>query len=183
MFLEYYSKQKWVNPIRTSARGEWKLNWYDSGHQELYDLENDPNELRNLAAEPEFSSEKTKLESRLTAWRAPLDQIMNKTTALLVLFAAAILEAAGDALVRGGLHHAKPASRALLMAAGALVLFAYGYTVNMPNWDFGKLIGIYVVFFFVVAQLIGWLAFGQKPTNTLLLGGAFIIAGGFIISL
>ncbi len=108
---------------------------------------------------------------------------MNKTTALLALFAAAILEAAGDALIRGGLHHGKPVSRALLMAAGALALFAYGYTVNAPDWDFGRLIGIYVAFFFAVAQLIGWLAFGQKPTTTLLLGGAFIIAGGVIISL
>src|SRR5437763_6134813 len=111
------------------------------------------------------------------------DKIMNKTTALLALLAAAILEAGGDALVRGGLHHGKPAARAFLMAAGALVLFAYGYTVNVPNWDFGRLIGIYVVFFFLVAQLIGWLAFGQKPTSTLLLGGAFIVVGGVIISL
>ena len=108
---------------------------------------------------------------------------MNKTTALLILLVAAILEAAGDALVRAGLHQNKPAARGLLMAAGALVLFAYGYTVNAPDWDFGKLIGIYVVFFFVVAQAIGWLAFGQKPGTTLLLGGAFIVAGGFIISL
>src|SRR3954470_8319848 len=57
-------------------------------------------------------------------------KIMNKTTALLILLVAAILEAAGDALVRAGLHQNKPAARGLLMAAGALVLFAYGYTVN-----------------------------------------------------
>ena len=72
VFLEYYSKQKWVNPIRTIRMRKWKLNWYDSGHQELYDLETDPHELRNLAADTKFSSEKSQLESRLTGWRAPL---------------------------------------------------------------------------------------------------------------
>ena len=45
------------------------------------------------------------------------------------------------------------ASRALFWAAGALVLFTYGYVVNAPPWDFGRLLGIYVVFFFVVAQV------------------------------
>jgi small multidrug resistance family-3 protein len=35
--------------------------------------------------------------------------------------------------------------------------------VNAPPWDFGKLIGIYVVFFFSIAQLISWLVFKQIP--------------------
>ena len=72
VFLEYYSKQKWVNPIRTIRTRQWKLNWYDSGHQELYDLATDPHELRNLAAEPKFGKEKSQLESRLDTWRGPL---------------------------------------------------------------------------------------------------------------
>ncbi len=72
VFLEYYSKQKWVNPIRTIRTGKWKLNWYDSGHEELYDLENDSHELRNLAADAKFGSERTRLEARLNAWRGPL---------------------------------------------------------------------------------------------------------------
>jgi small multidrug resistance family-3 protein len=63
------------------------------------------------------------------------------------------------------------------------VLFAYGWVVNAPPWDFGKLLGIYVVFFFVVAQLISFFAFGQKPSATLLLGGALIVAGGLVIGL
>ena len=70
----------------------------------------------------------------------------------------------------------------VLFAAGALVLFSYGYVVNAPSWDFGRLLGIYVVFFFVVAQLISWIVFHQRPSVGVLIGGAFIIIGGVIIS-
>ena len=72
MFLEYYAKQKWVNPIRTIRGRRWKLNWYDSGHQELYDLQSDPHELRNLAGDARSGGVKTELEKRLTAWRGPV---------------------------------------------------------------------------------------------------------------
>jgi arylsulfatase len=72
VFLEYYAKQKWMNPIRTIRTTRWKLNWYDSGHQELYDLSSDPHEARNLAAETQFSKVKGELESRLNAWRGPI---------------------------------------------------------------------------------------------------------------
>ena len=33
----------------------------------------------------------------------------------------------------------------------AVVLFTYGLTVNAPPWNFGKLLGLYVVFFFIIA--------------------------------
>jgi arylsulfatase A-like enzyme len=72
VFLEYYAKQKWVNPIRTIRGRRWKLNWYDSGHQELYDLEADPHEIQNLAADPKSRAVKAELEARLNAWRGPV---------------------------------------------------------------------------------------------------------------
>ena len=107
---------------------------------------------------------------------------MGQGLALLVLFVAAVLEAGGDALVRTGLEAGSAGRRIALFAAGAVVLFAYGYAVNAPRWDFGRLLGIYVVFFFVVAQTISWLAFGQKPSVPILVGGAFIVVGGLVIS-
>src|SRR5262249_56811257 len=101
---------------------------------------------------------------------------------LLLLFLAALLEAGGDAVVRMGLHASTTAVRVILFAIAALVLFAYGYVVNAPPWDFGRLLGIYVVFFFVVAQLISWIVFHQRPSTGVLIGGAFIVIGGVIIS-
>jgi small multidrug resistance family-3 protein len=108
---------------------------------------------------------------------------MTRTSALAVLLLAAVLEAGGDALVRVGLHASSLWTRAALLASGAVVLFAYGCSVNVPQWDFGRLLGIYVVFFFVVAQAISWLVFHQPPTRPVYLGGAFIVLGGVILSL
>lgn len=103
-------------------------------------------------------------------------------TTLLLLFTAAVLEAGGDALVRSGMRAPVTSNKVLFLLAGAIVLFAYGYVVNSPSWDFGRLIGVYIVFFFIVAQLISWFVFHQPPGRSLMIGGALIVAGGAIIS-
>ncbi len=107
---------------------------------------------------------------------------MGKSALLGVLLLAAILEAGGDALVRHGLHSHSLATRVGFMALGAIVLFAYAVSVNAPPWDFGRLLGVYVTLFFVVAQLINWLAFGVQPTLVIAVGGGFIVGGGLIIT-
>lgn len=106
---------------------------------------------------------------------------MSRTSALLILLAAAILEVGGDALVRAGIHSSQLASRLALFLLGGAVLFAYGYIVNAPPWDFGKLLGTYVGLVFLVAQVIGFFAFGEKPNSSVLLGGLLIISGGLVI--
>jgi multidrug transporter EmrE-like cation transporter len=108
---------------------------------------------------------------------------MNRTTAIIVLLAAAALEAGGDALMRVGLHKQLPGQRILFFVLAAFILFAYGWTVNAPPWDFGKLIGIYVVFFFLIAQLISWAVFKQTPSLAIWIGGALIVAGGLVIAI
>lgn len=107
---------------------------------------------------------------------------MSRSVAVGILLLAAALEAGGDALMRMGLHSNSMWARAALFATAAVVLFGYGWTVNAPPWDFGKLLGLYVVFFFVFAQLISWLVFKQVPSTAVLLGGCLIVAGGAVIS-
>jgi drug/metabolite transporter superfamily protein YnfA len=102
--------------------------------------------------------------------------------ALLVLLLAAVLEAGGDALVRSGLHSPLLLKRAELILLGGITLTSYGVVVNLPPWDFGRLLGVYVTLFFLVAQLINWLGFGLKPTVPILVGGALIMTGGLVIS-
>jgi small multidrug resistance family-3 protein len=101
--------------------------------------------------------------------------------ALLLL--AAGLEVGGDALVRLGLLSEAVPARAGLILAGGLVLLAYGLLVNTPSWDFGRLLGVYVSLFFLVAQAVNWSLFGAKPSPPMWIGGSLIIAGGLIITL
>ena len=107
---------------------------------------------------------------------------MNLLAAYLVLLLAAALEAGGDALVRTGLHSSTTAGRLGLFAVGALALFAYGVAVNAPPWDFGKLLGVYVTLFFVVAQIINFAFFHVRPDMPIYIGGTLIVAGGLIIT-
>lgn len=107
---------------------------------------------------------------------------MTRGTAILVLFCAALLEAGGDAIVRVALHTSGGWQRVLLFCASAGILFSYGWVVNAPAWDFGKLLGLYVTFFFVIAQLVSWLGFKQPPSTSVLLGGLLIVAGGVVIA-
>ncbi len=79
VFLEYYAKQKWVNPIRTIRTRQWKLNWYDSGHKELYDLTADPRETINVVDDPAFAEIQAGLESRLEGWRPPISRTAAKS--------------------------------------------------------------------------------------------------------
>jgi drug/metabolite transporter superfamily protein YnfA len=108
---------------------------------------------------------------------------MSKSVILLVLILAALLEAGGDALVRLGLRSSGATPKLLFFLAGAAVLFLYGFAVNSPPWDFGRLLGLYVVFFFLFAQVISWAVFHQRPSAAVLIGGGFIAIGGLIISL
>ncbi len=107
---------------------------------------------------------------------------MSLPVSLAILFVAALLEAGGDAIVRHGLKAPTPISRIALFLVGGLVLFAYGYVVNSPPWDFGRLLGVYVVFFFIAAQLISYFVFDSPPSKATMLGGLFIVIGGAIIS-
>ena len=95
---------------------------------------------------------------------------------------AALLEAGGDALVRAGIRSQTIGIRAFLFSIAAVALLLYGLTVNAPLWDFGKLLGLYVVFFFVIAQLMSWIFFHQPPGRAVLIGGALIVAGGCVIA-
>ena len=88
---------------------------------------------------------------------------MNNGVWMLLLMVAATLEAGGDALVRSGLNSSVLATRLGFLACGAVVLFLYGVVVNLPPWDFGRLLGVYVALFFLVAQVINWAGLRDRP--------------------
>ena len=107
---------------------------------------------------------------------------MQSLTTVLLLTVAACLEVGGDAVVRLGLKSGGEPWRSALLAGGAAVLFGYGIFVNSAPLDFGRLLGVYVVLFFIVAQLVNRFAFGVAPTTGIIAGGALIVAGGVVIT-
>jgi Uncharacterised BCR, YnfA/UPF0060 family len=101
----------------------------------------------------------------------------------LLLLVAACLEVGGDAVVRIGLKNSVGMTQVTLVALGGVILLAYGIFVNIAPADFGRLLGIYVVLFFVVAQVVNLVVFGVRPGAGILLGGAFITLGGVMLTL
>lgn len=99
-----------------------------------------------------------------------------------VLLLAAFLEAFGDSCFQAGLYCSSGVARYVSFAGGGITLALYGFIVNTPPWQFGKLLGLYVVLFFLVAQVLAKVRFNQSPTAPILLGGSLIVAGGMIIS-
>ena len=70
------------------------------------------------------------------------------------------------------------------LVLGALALVTYGLVVNANRLiDFGRLMGLYIAVFFVVSQVLSFAFFGERPSPSLLLGGALIVAGGVVIQL
>jgi len=96
---------------------------------------------------------------------------------IVLLILAAVAEVAGDFLMRVGLG-----GRRTGFIGGVILLAAYGLIVNQPPWNFGRTLGLYIVVFFVVSQVVGALA-GERPSPLIWLGGALIIAGGLVIHL
>ena len=109
--------------------------------------------------------------------------VATRSGALAVLAVAAFLEVYGDSFFQVGLYRATGASRYLAFAAGSVTLALYGLFVNTPPWDFGKLLGLYVVLFFLMAQLVAWVRFQQTPSAPILAGGSLIILGGAVMTL
>ena len=95
---------------------------------------------------------------------------------LLVL--AALLEVGGDALIRNGLQR----KGAALLLAGAATLVIYGFMVNMTKLDFSRLMGIYIVVFFLVAQAVAVLVFRESIDRAVIFGGGLVVLGGIVMA-
>lgn len=91
-------------------------------------------------------------------------------------------EAFGDSLFQAGLYRTTGVARVLSFSGGVGVLALYGLVVNLPRWDFGRLLGVYVVLFFLMAQILAKVRFNQSPTPPILLGGLLIVIGGLIVT-
>ena len=110
---------------------------------------------------------------------------MTAQTRLIIvsfLILATVLEVTGDAIIRLGLGHSVIAVKGAYFAAGAVLLFGYGLSLNLAPIEFHRVAGIYIATLFVVWQVISYLVFRSTPTLPILLGGSLIVFGGLIVA-
>lgn len=105
------------------------------------------------------------------------EKIKMTTIAWFIFIAAAILEVAGDAIIRKGLH----GNVMWFIAAGFLMLGGYGLVVNTVKWDFSRLLGVYVAVFAAVSILAGRFVFKETIPASTWMGLAIIVVGGTVI--
>ena len=102
---------------------------------------------------------------------------MRSYVAWIIFIGAAILEVGGDAVVRKGLR----GSNLIIIMIGCSMLGAYGVVVNTVNWDFSKLLGVYVAIFALISILFGRFVFKENIPNITWFGLMIIILGALII--
>jgi small multidrug resistance family-3 protein len=95
------------------------------------------------------------------------------------LIAAATLEAGGNALIRQGFLRAWWP----LLVAGVATLGLYGLLINQTGlqFDFGRLMGCYIVAFFLVSQILAVFIFHDPPSSRTIVDGTLILLGGLTI--
>ena len=109
-------------------------------------------------------------------------KLLQGVNPLLLLLIATTLEVSGDAVLRMALFQHGGLIRVVLFFAGAALLCGYGTFLNLAPLEFGRVVGLYLATLFVVWQVINFIAFRTLPTLPILVGGAFVIAGGAIIT-
>lgn len=108
--------------------------------------------------------------------------LLQQTPVLVFLLIATTLEVSGDAVVRMAMYDHTGLTRLGLMLAGSVLLFGYGFSLNLAPLEFRQVVGLYIATLFVVWQIINFIAFRTLPNLPILVGGALVIAGGLIIT-
>jgi hypothetical protein len=101
---------------------------------------------------------------------------------IFFILIATICEASGDALIRMGIYNYAGLIRVAALLFGAVLLFGYGFVLNLAPVQFGQLVGIYIATLFIVWQITNFIAFKALPSLPILVGGILIIAGGAIVT-
>lgn len=107
---------------------------------------------------------------------------MNPAIIFGLLIIATTLEATGDAIVRIGIAQNAWPWRCVLFLTGGILLFGYGFSLNVAPAEFGRVVGLYIATLFVTWQIVNFIAFRSAPSMPVLAGGALIIAGGLIVT-
>src|SRR4029453_8964144 len=98
------------------------------------------------------------------------------------LLVATALEVSGDAVVRLAIYKHTDVLRPILMVFGAILLFGYGFFLNLTPVEFRQVVGLYIATLFGMWQVINFVFFRTLPTLPILVGGSLIVIGGLIVT-
>ena len=100
----------------------------------------------------------------------------------LFLIFATTMETLGDAIVRIGIAQTAWVYRSGLFLIGGILLFGYGFSLNLAPVEFNRVVGLYIATLFIVWQITNFIVFGTTPTMPIMLGGVLIVLGGSIVT-
>jgi hypothetical protein len=109
-------------------------------------------------------------------------KIIQNIHPLVFLLIATTLEVCGDTIIRKSIYNNTGMARLALMLIGTILLFGYGFFLNLAPVEFGQVVGLYIATLFVIWQISNYFAFHTLPTLPIIIGGSFIIAGGLIVT-
>ena len=109
-------------------------------------------------------------------------KILQNIHPIFFLLIATILEVTGDAIIRKCIYNHTGTARIAFGLVGAILLFGYGFFLNLAPVEFGKVVGLYIATLFVVWQVITYITFKSVPSLPIIVGGILVVAGGLIIT-
>src|ERR1700745_2086387 len=98
------------------------------------------------------------------------------------LLIATALEVSGDAEVRLAIYSYAGILLPAAMVCRAVLLFGYGFFLNLAPVEFRQVVGLYIATLFTMWQMINFLVFRTTPTLPILVGGILIVLGGLIVT-
>ena len=101
---------------------------------------------------------------------------------ILFLVIATTLEVFGDALIRMSIYNHVGWARIGFALIGAVLLFGYGFFLNLAPVEFSQVVGLYIATLFIVWQIVNYITFHTLPSIPILVGGALIVSGGLIVT-
>lgn len=111
-----------------------------------------------------------------------MKQYLSGIHPIFFLIVATVLEVSGDALIRKTIYEYTGPARIAFALLGMLLLFGYGFFLNLAPVEFGQVVGLYIATLFVVWQVINYITFKTMPTMPMMVGGALVVIGGLIIT-
>jgi hypothetical protein len=108
--------------------------------------------------------------------------ILQNIHPIFFLIIATTLEVSGDAIIRKTMYEYAGPARIGFGIIGALLLFGYGFFLNLAPVEFGKVVGLYIATLFIVWQIISYITFKTIPTLPIIVGGLLVVSGGLIIT-